>query len=33
LKLGNAGGVKVFLNGREYEFEAESGQVKTLNLP
>lgn len=33
LKLGNAGGVKVFLNGQEYEFEAESGQVKTLDLP
>jgi cytoskeleton protein RodZ len=33
LKLGNAGGVEVFLNGDEYEFEAETGQVKTLHFP
>jgi len=33
LKLGNAGGVDVFLNGEKHEFDAVSGQVKTLVFP
>lgn len=33
LRLGNAGGVDVFVNGEEHDFEAVSGQVKTLVFP
>lgn len=32
LKLGNAGGVTLSLNGEPYAFEAHSGQVKTLTF-
>ena len=32
LKLGNAGGVDILLDGRPYVFEASSGEVKTLDL-
>ncbi len=31
--LGNAGGVKMMVNGVERPFEAKSGEVKILNLP
>ncbi|NCC24468.1 MAG: helix-turn-helix domain-containing protein [Deltaproteobacteria bacterium] len=30
VKFGNAGGVRVFVNGETYPFEAKSGEVKTL---
>lgn len=33
LKLGNAGGVDITFNGREYPLEAESGEVRTLVFP
>ncbi len=33
LRLGNAGGVALRLNGRDYPIEAETGQVKTLRFP
>jgi len=32
VKLGNAGGVKLILDGKEYPLEAEAGQVKTLKF-
>lgn len=32
MKLGNAGGVRVTLNGKDYPFEAQSGQVRTLTF-
>lgn len=33
LKLGNAGGVKVYLNNKEISLNAEKGEVKTLHFP
>lgn len=33
LRLGNAGGVKLFFNEEEFPFEAESGEVLELNFP
>jgi cytoskeleton protein RodZ len=33
LRLGNAGGVKLMLNGEPMELDARPGQVKTLTLP
>lgn len=32
VKLGNAGGVHLTFNGKDYPFEAQSGQVKTLEF-
>jgi cytoskeleton protein RodZ len=33
LKLGNAGGVRIRLDGRELEPPGTAGQVKTLTFP
>lgn len=33
LRLGNAGGVRLTLNGQEHPFEARTGQVMTVRLP
>ena len=33
LKLGNAGGVKLLYDGEDYPLQAESGEVKIINLP
>ena len=33
VKLGNAGGVKLALNGKPYPLQADSGEVMTLTLP
>ncbi len=32
LRLGNAGGVSIIINGRPYQFEARSGEVMTLDF-
>lgn len=33
VKLGNAGGVRITRNGKPYDFDAKSGQVRTLTFP
>lgn len=33
LLIGNAGGIKIFLNGKDLHFSGESGEVKRLSLP